>query len=58
MTDTRTNPERAALQRIAAARAARAPVDADGRPTQAPAAFVYDDHGHLVQVVPAPELEV
>ena len=48
-----TNPERAAAQRLAAARAHRPTVDANGKPVGPPAAFTYDDAGLLTGVEPA-----
>ena len=50
MTDTPAQIER----RIAAAQAARPPVDNQGRPTGKAATFTYDEHGLLVSATPAP----
>lgn len=47
-----TNPERAALERIALARAARTPVDANGLSIGERATFTYGSDGKLEDVTP------
>jgi len=49
MTDTPVQHAR----RIAAAQAARVPVDSQGRPTGKPTAYTYDERGLLVSAKPA-----
>lgn len=55
MPEPYTNPTTAGIKRIAAARAGHVPVDHNGRPTGPPSTYIYDDAGHLVNVVPAPD---
>jgi hypothetical protein len=54
MTEEVTGPA-PMLKRMAAARAARTRVDANGKPTGEPAVFTYDEKGILIAAKPAPD---
>ena len=54
MTEIRT-PDRDAAERLAAVRAARVPVDNQGRPLAAPSVYTYDGDGRLVSAEPGTE---